>query len=1059
MKPNLLALAISTAFAAASAGAQTNPSGGVAIHGSATFDTSKPNQLLITTRNGAGGNHSAIDWQSFSIALGSLTRIEQPNAASTSINRVVSNTPSQLLGTLSSNGQVVLVNQSGIAVGAGALVDTAGFTASVLGLSPADAAAARLRFEGAGPGALKVQGRIVARGGDVVLIAPSIELARTALVEAPSGNVILAAGQRVEITGRGLEGIALELQAPSDQAINLGTLKGDAVGIFASQLEHSGLIQANQLRLEGGRVLLKAGAEVLIDASGTQGGAGKVRMSGDSVDLQSSIQAANSTLQLNAGSGGITQGSNPIAADKLEIKSVGAVHLEAANNVGTLAAQAAAGDLSFNTNSNLTLTQATSPGVVSIQTSGGIRIPASALVTAGASGDALIVGAASGTFNLDSAAQFSAPNGRYLLYLNDPAAAHQYGNLSLAASDFKQYAASWSSAPAQANGNGWLFSVSPVVSANLTGQTSKTYDNTSAITLSANNFESVNGYLMGDIASVATTASGTLANVNAGSGIAVSANAAALAGIKDASNTYPVYGYQVNATGLIGQVTPAVVTASAASAVSLSGTRAYDGTNLVKAGIFTLGGLVAGQTLTLSGVGSVPDKNVGVDKPVTLGSLALGNGSGLASNYTLAGGVHRASITPAAITALSGINAASKVYDGSTNAVLDFDAVVFSGQLPGDRLSLASASAAFSDKNVGNFKTLNISSMTFVGPDAANYSYTGPNTVVTNAAITPAPITVSAVLAADNKVYDSSNRATVRALQSTLTGKIATDDVNLGALTGAFSDKNVGIGKTVTASGLTLTGADAANYSVQSGPALTTTANISQLTLTGLSGLNANNKVYDGGTSASINLGNAVFKGLLAGDQLAVTSATGQFADKNANVGKPVAISDIRIGGVDASNYAWGHLTNAISSARITPKTLTAVNGITAINKTYDHNSSATLRLDAVELDGKLPGDQLLLASASGNFSDRNPGFNKRVTINNFELTGLDAANYTFPGISTTRADIVVEQHTLGFMTGFFEQFNQAYKPSSGRSIDLQPQTGRKRQTPADNLVIEESLN
>ncbi|NJM43676.1 MAG: filamentous hemagglutinin N-terminal domain-containing protein, partial [Brachymonas sp.] len=73
---------------------------------------------------------------------------QSANAQSSSLNRVVTNTPTQIYGTLRSNGQVILVNQNGIAVGAGGVVDTAGFTASTLNISDADYKAKRLRFEG-----------------------------------------------------------------------------------------------------------------------------------------------------------------------------------------------------------------------------------------------------------------------------------------------------------------------------------------------------------------------------------------------------------------------------------------------------------------------------------------------------------------------------------------------------------------------------------------------------------------------------------------------------------------------------------------------------------------------------------------------------------------------------------------------------------------------------------------------------------------------------------------------------------------------------------------------
>jgi hypothetical protein len=49
--------------------------------------------------------------------------------------------------------------------------------------------------------------------------------------------------------------------------VNLGQLKGDAVGIFAGTLKHSGLISATPARSEGGKVVLKG--QEAADISGT----------------------------------------------------------------------------------------------------------------------------------------------------------------------------------------------------------------------------------------------------------------------------------------------------------------------------------------------------------------------------------------------------------------------------------------------------------------------------------------------------------------------------------------------------------------------------------------------------------------------------------------------------------------------------------------------------------------------------------------------------------------------------------------------------------------------
>jgi hypothetical protein len=53
----------------------------------------------------------------------------------------------------------------------------------------------------------------------------------------------------------------------------------------------------------------------------------------------------------------------------------------------------------------------------------------------------------------------------------------------------------------------------------------------------------------------------------------------------------------------------------------------------------------------------------------------------------------------------------------------------------------------------------------------------------------------------------------------TLAGVTGSDDVSLVGGTASFADKNVGAGKTVTATGLELSGADAANYQLASSSA------------------------------------------------------------------------------------------------------------------------------------------------------------------------------------------------------------------------------------------------
>ena len=85
---------------------------------------------------------------------------------------------------------------------------------------------------------------------------------------------------------------------------------------------------------------------------------------------------------------------------------------------------------------------------------------------------------------------------------------------------------------------------------------------------------------------------------------------------------------------------------------------------------------------------------------------------------------------------------------------------------------------------------------------------------------------------------------------------LATDAIGGDAVTAAytsasFADKNVGNGKTVSVSGISISGADAGNYTLLNTTA-STTANITPRDLTvSATGVN---KEYDGTTSATVTL-------------------------------------------------------------------------------------------------------------------------------------------------------------------------------------------------------------
>src|SRR5439155_1700732 len=112
---------------------------------------------------------------------------------------------------------------------------------------------------------------------------------------------------------------------------------------------------------------------------------------------------------------------------------------------------------------------------------------------------------------------------------------------------------------------------------------------------------------------------------------------------------------------------------------------------------------------------------------------------------------------------------------------------------------------------------------TLSGVDAADYVLDSVATTTAN--ITALHITGSFTVS--NKTYDGTNAATV--LTDSTVGDVG--GVSLSGGTATFDDKNVANGKTVTLTGATLSGVDAADYVLDS--VATTTADITALHITG----------------------------------------------------------------------------------------------------------------------------------------------------------------------------------------------------------------------------------
>ena len=234
-----------------------------------------------------------LNWKTFNLSADATVKFQQPTATSIALNRIFDANPSTILGSISANGQIYLINPNGFVFGATAQVNTAGLIAASLGISDSTFSAGLLApqvlfnrqaaltsdpavlaangtptLDGNGnpvPGAVIVQqgAQISASsGGRILLAAPTVQNAGT--LQASDGQVVLAAGQKVYLQASAipeLRGLIVEVDQGGTAwnqltgAINTPRGNVSMVGLMVNQ---DGRLSATTTVAANGSIRLEA---------------------------------------------------------------------------------------------------------------------------------------------------------------------------------------------------------------------------------------------------------------------------------------------------------------------------------------------------------------------------------------------------------------------------------------------------------------------------------------------------------------------------------------------------------------------------------------------------------------------------------------------------------------------------------------------------------------------------------------------------------------------------------------------------------------------------------
>jgi hypothetical protein len=499
---------------------------------------------------------------------------------------------------------------------------------------------------------------------------------------------------------------------------------------------------------------------------------------------------------------------------------------------------------------------------------------------------------------------------------------------------------------------------------------------------------------------------GTFSSKNVGS-YSVSISALALSGTQ--ASDYTLASSTVNSNA---SITALGVTVASGVAVN---SKTYDGDTTAT---------LATNGVVLSGVLALDSANVQLATngySATFAVATVSNGitvtvSGLtltgseAGNYTLTQPVLTGDITVSTVTITSGVSVNSKVYDGTTTATLATNSVVLFGVVAGDvgnvRLATNGCSATFAVATASNGIAVTVSGLSLTGSAAANYTVTQPSLTGN---ITVATVTITSGVTVNSKVYDGTTAATLATNSVALTGVVVGDAANVrlatNGYTATFGTAVASNGVGVTVSGLTLEGSAAANYTLAQ-PSLS--GNITVATVTITSGVTANNKAYDGTTSATLSTNSVALSGVMGGDvssvRLATNGYTAAFLTAAAGNGKTVTVSGLTLTGSAAGNYTLTQPTTL--TANITALTVTIQSGVTISNKVYDATTAAMLATNSVVLNGVLGGDtanvKLATNGYTATFGTAVVSNGIGVTVSGLTLTGSAAGSYTLtqPGLT-----------------------------------------------------------
>ncbi len=307
------------------------PSGSTTISGDVSL-TADDQTLTIQQQS----DQAIIEWNSFNIGENNTVTFNQPSAAASALNRVISGNPTTLAGVLNANGKVFVVNENGVYFTPTSTINAHSFAASTLALSNDDFLSNKLLFKLDDVdnifSSIVHKGSITTLdGGFTALLGGAIDSEGT--INANLGKIGIGAGKEITLDLSGDK--FLQVSVPLSEAITLldqnaeelntiinhaGTSTGNRIDIDVGAAKNvvqravniPGNLVATTASQQNGVITLGSGSDIVVAGNLTAKEGGNINVEGDFLSFGGEVNVSGTNagaINLNS-TGEISLGGN-----------------------------------------------------------------------------------------------------------------------------------------------------------------------------------------------------------------------------------------------------------------------------------------------------------------------------------------------------------------------------------------------------------------------------------------------------------------------------------------------------------------------------------------------------------------------------------------------------------------------------------------------------------------------------------------------------------------------------------------------------------------------------